>query len=108
MKNNNSNNNSNNNNNNNTTKLPMMTFKDIPQPRADAQQIVGLVKESGRIAGYKLSDGRIVDKDEGVNLAKSGGIKGVGVAIRNGSEYLKSLPDGTENNNLGSLPSVKQ
>ncbi len=40
-------------------------------------------------------------------LARQGEIKGVGVASRNGNEYLKSLPDGTENNNLSNLPSVK-
>jgi len=39
-------------------------------------------------------------------MAKAGDIKGVGVAHRKDSEYLKSLPDGTEENNLGNLPSV--
>ena len=41
-----------------------------------------------------------------VALAKEGGIRGVAVAVRNGSEYLRSLPDGKEQNNLGSLPST--
>ena len=94
--------------NNDLTKLPMMTFKDIPQPHADAKQIVALVKESGRITGYQLSDGRILGKEEGVHLAREGGITGVGVATRKGNEYLKSLPDGSENNNLSNLPTVKQ
>lgn len=88
--------------------LPMLAFEDIPQPKADAQQVVGLVKHSGRITGYQLSDGRKLSKEEGVQLAKQGEISGVGVAKRNGSEYLKSLPDGREGNNLGSLPSVTQ
>lgn len=39
-------------------------------------------------------------------MAKAGEIQGVGVAHRKDSEYLKSLPDGTEKNNLGNLPSV--
>lgn len=94
--------------NNDLTKLPMMTFKDIPEPRADAQQIVALVKDGGRVSGYQLSDGRILGKEEGVRLAREGGIRGVGVATRNGNEYLKSLPDDNEGNNLSSLPSVKQ
>ena len=89
------------------SKLPMMTLKDIPTPNADAKQIVGLVKESGRITGYELSDGQILGKEQGINLAKAGGILGVGVATRNGSEYLKSLPDASEDNNLGNLPTVK-
>ena len=39
-------------------------------------------------------------------MAKSGDIKGVGVAHRGDTEYLKSVPDSSEGNNLGSLPSV--
>ena len=39
-------------------------------------------------------------------LAKNGGIRGVGVGIRKGTEYLKALPDGSEGNNLGNLPSI--
>jgi hypothetical protein len=86
--------------------LPMMALSEIPEPKADAKQIVALVKESGRVTGYKLSDGRVLNKEDGVELAKQGGIQGVGVSTRNGSEYLKSLPDGSESNNLSSLPSV--
>lgn len=88
--------------------LPMNTFKEIPQPKPDAQQIVALVKENGRVVGYKLSDERIVNKADGVQLAKSGDIKGVGISIRKGNEYLKSLPDNEENNNLSNLPSISQ
>ena len=39
-------------------------------------------------------------------MAKNGEIKGVGVAHRGETEYLKSIPDNSENNNLGSLPSI--
>ncbi|SHO46127.1 DUF3892 domain-containing protein [Anaerocolumna xylanovorans] len=86
--------------------LPMMALSDIPESKPDAKEIVALVKESGKVTGYKLSDGHILNKEEGVEAAKQGDIKGVGVATRNGSEYLKSLPDGREDNNLSSLPSV--
>ncbi|HIT34757.1 MAG TPA: DUF3892 domain-containing protein, partial [Candidatus Faecousia intestinigallinarum] len=41
-----------------------------------------------------------------VNMAKQGQIAGVGIAHRGDTEYLKSIPDGKENNNLGNLPSV--
>lgn len=92
----------------NLSLLPLNTLKEIPEPKPDAQAIVALVKENGRIRGYKLSDGRVLDKPEAVQLARDGGIEGVGIATRNGNEYLKSLPDGTENNNLGNLPSVSQ
>lgn len=91
---------------NDASKLPMMALKEIPTPNADAKEITALVKEDGRVTGYQLSDGRILNKEEGITLAKQGGICGVGVATRNGNEYLKSLPDGTEDNNLDNLPSV--
>ena len=90
------------------SKLPIMAMEDIPEPKEDAKKITALVKENGRVIGYQLSDGRILDKAEGVQLAKEGGIRGVGVAARKGNEYLKSLPDDTEDNNLSMLPSVKQ
>lgn len=86
--------------------LAMNTLDDIPQPKSDAKEIVGLVKSSGKISGYQLSDGSTVSREEGVSLAREGEIKGVGVAHRKDTEYLKSLPDGSENNNLGNLPSV--
>ena len=91
----------------NGTELAMAALDDIPTPKADAKQITGLVKESGTITGYQLSNGLVVSKEEGVQLAKQGEIRGVGVAHRKDTEYLKSLPDGTENNNLSSLPTVK-
>ncbi|MCD2492664.1 DUF3892 domain-containing protein [Lacrimispora sp. NSJ-141] len=86
--------------------LPMNALSEIPTPNADAKKITGLVKHSGKISGYQLSDGRIVNKAEGVELAKQGEIQGVGISSRNGNEYLKSLPDDTESNNLGNLPTV--
>lgn len=86
--------------------LAMNALDSIPDPNANAKDIVALVKESGRVTGYQLSDGSTVSKEEGVELAKSGGIQGVGIAHRDGKEYLKSIPDGTESNNLSQLPSV--
>ncbi len=86
--------------------LAYAALDDVPTPKADAKEIIGLVKNSGRITGYQLSDGSTVSKEEGVAMAKAGDIQGVGIAHRKDSEYLKALPDGTENNNLGNLPSV--
>lgn len=86
--------------------LAYAALDDVPTPKADAKEIVGLVKSSGRITGYQLSNGSTVSKEEGVAMAKAGDIKGVGVAHRKDSEYLKSLPDSKEDNNLGNLPSV--
>ena len=82
------------------------TLDQIPQANANAKQIVGLVKEGGRITGYQLSDNSIVKKQQAVDMAKQGQIAGVGIAHRGDTEYLKPIPDGSENNNLGNLPSV--
>lgn len=89
-----------------TASLAKNTLDEIPQAKSNAREIVGLVKHSGKINGYQLSDGSTVSKDEGVQMAKNGEIKGVGVAHRGDTEYLKSIPDDSENNNLGSLPTV--
>lgn len=88
--------------------LPMSALDNIPQAKSNASEITGLVKESGKVTGYQLSSGNIVSKDEGVAMAKAGDIKGVGIAHRNGKEYLKSLPDQTEDNNLSHLPTVSR
>lgn len=90
------------------SQLAYAALDDVPQAKSDAKEIVGLVKSGGRITGYQLSDGSTVSKEEGVSMAKAGDIQGVGIAHRKDSEYLKSLPDGTEDNNLGNLPSVSE
>lgn len=89
------------------SELPKAALDNIPTPGEDAASITGLVKERGKITGYQLSDDRIVSREEGVSLAKAGGIKGVGIAHRKDTEYLKSIPDDTENNNLSALPTVR-
>lgn len=82
------------------------TLDQIPQSNPNAKRIIGLVKEGGRITGYQLSDSTIVEKQQAVNMAKQGQIAGVGIAHRGDTEYLKSIPNGNENDNLGNLPSV--
>ena len=86
--------------------LVKQTLDQIPQAKPNAKRIVGLVKTGGRVTGYQLSDNSIVEKQQAVSMAKQGQIAGVGIAHRGATEYLKSIPDGSENNNLGNLPSV--
>ena len=86
--------------------LVRQTLDQIPQAAPDAKRIVGLVKEGGRVRGYKLSDETLVSKPEAVSMAKQGQIAGVGIAHRGDAEYLKAIPNGEENDNLGNLPSV--
>ena len=93
-------------NNNFGQELAKQTLDQIPQANSNAKRVIGLVKEGGRITGYQLSDNSIVEKQQAVDMAKQGQIAGVGIAHRGDTEYLKSIPDGSENNNLGNLPSV--
>lgn len=90
----------------NFASLPMRALEDIPQANANAHHITALVKEKGRVTGYQLDNGEVLTKPQAVALAKQGDIAGVGIAQRKGSEYLKSLPDGREENNLSSLPTA--
>ena len=86
--------------------LAKNTLDQIPEAKRNAKRIIGLVKEGGRITGYQLSDESFVSKPEAVSMAKQGQISGVGIAHRGDTEYLKSIPNGNENDNLGNLPSV--
>ena len=82
------------------------TLDQIPQAKSNAKRIVGLLKEGGKITGYQISDNTIVEKQQAVTMAKNGQIADVGIAHRGDTEYLKSIPNGNENDNLGNLPSV--
>ena len=82
------------------------TLDQIPTAGSDAKTITGLVKQSGRVTGYRLSDNSIVEKSDAVKMAKQGKIADVGIAHRGSTEYLKAIPNGNENDNLGNLPSV--
>ncbi|WP_291649379.1 DUF3892 domain-containing protein [Clostridium sp.] len=89
-------------------RLPININKEVPTPNSDAESIKALIKKSGEIVGYELSNGERVSKEEGVQLAKNGQISGVAVGVsKKGEEYLRSLPDQDENNNLSSLPTVE-
>jgi len=84
----------------------MNTLSAIPKQSPNAKKITALVRRSGKITGYQFADGSVLNKPEALRLAKKGGIQGVGIAKRNGTEYLKTLPDGSEKTNLNNLPRV--
>ena len=91
---------------NTVNELPMLAFSEIPESKENAREITALIKEGGTVIGYKLSDGVNVTKEEAISLAKQGEIAHVGISTNKGNEYLKSLPDAEEANNLSSLPTV--
>lgn len=88
--------------------LPKNINKVVSPLNDNAQSIKALIKESGEIVGYELSNGERISKEQGVKMAKDAQISGVGVSVsKKGEEYLRSLPDGDESNNLSSLPTIK-
>lgn len=86
--------------------LAQNTLDKIPIPESNARNITGLVKQGGKVTGYRLSDNTMLEKAQAVQLARQGGIAGVGIAHRGSTEYLKSIPDGSDSNNLSNLPSI--
>ena len=86
--------------------MPKNINEFYPEYKSDALRIEKLIKKRGKVVGYHLSDGRNIDKDIAVSLAKEGMIMDVAVATRNDSEYLRSLPDVEESNNLSNLSSI--
>ncbi len=98
--------------NNNNVEIPNLgsalainALDSIPNTKPDAKQIVALVKKR---QNYWISVVRWKYRlqRQGVALAKSGDIASVGIAHRKDTEYLKSIPDGTDDNNLSNLPTV--
>lgn len=70
-------------------------------------RIVKVKKNSdGDITDVMLNDGAVYSIDEAITMAKHGTIQGVNVSeARNGREYLRSNPNGQENDNLDNMPS---
>ena len=93
---------------NNKNNISENINKEVPTPKDNAQSITALIKDSGEIVGYDLSNGERISKEQGVEKARNGEISGVAIGVsKKGEEYLRSLPDDDENNNLSSLPTVK-
>ncbi|WP_271814268.1 DUF3892 domain-containing protein [Clostridium beijerinckii] len=79
------------------------------QSNVEKSSIKAIIKHSGEITGYELSNGERITKERGVELAKDGAISGVSVSTsRKGEEYLRSLRDDDESNNLSALPVVEE
>jgi len=61
--------------------------------------------EQGVITEVMLKDGQVYSVDEAIQLAKDNLIEGVNVGrSKDGTEFLRSYPDGEEDNNLDNLP----
>nr|WP_302599437.1 DUF3892 domain-containing protein [uncultured Cellulosilyticum sp.] len=83
--------------------------KVVSEGGANAEQITKLIKHDGEVVGYELASGRHVSVAEAINMAKANQLDHVGVSTsKDGSEYIRSLADGDESNNLGNLPSITE
>lgn len=72
-----------------------------------AKEIIKLIKEGGDVVGYELSTGEHITLQQAIGLAKQNMLQHVGVSVsKDGSEYIRSLADADESNNLGNLPSI--
>lgn len=79
----------------------------ISEGGADAEQITKLIKSGGEVVGYELESGKHISVQQAIDMAKNNMLKHVGVSTsKDGSEYIRSLADGDESNNLGNLPSI--
>lgn len=79
----------------------------VSEGGANAQAITKLIKSGGEVVGYELESGQHVSVQQAINMAKDNMLKHVGVSTsKDGSEYIRSLADGDESNNLGNLPSI--
>lgn len=75
----------------------------------DAKSITKVIKHQQEVVGYELSDGSQVDMAEAIRMASNNQLQHVGVSTsKKGEQYIRSLPDGDEANNLSNLPVITQ
>ncbi|HEY9061090.1 MAG TPA: DUF3892 domain-containing protein [Pseudobacteroides sp.] len=74
---------------------------------SDQSKIIKVKKDtSGDITDVMLENGNVFSINEAIMMAKDNKIEGVNVSVsKSGREYLRSNPNGTESDNLDSLPS---
>ncbi len=89
--------------------LSNVVNKVVSEGNAHAEQITKLIKHDGEVVGYELASGRHISISEAINMAKANQLDHVGVSTsKDGTEYIRSLADGDESNNLGNLPSITE
>lgn len=62
--------------------------------------------ETGANTHYKLSDGRIITRAEGILMCERGELPGYNVTLDNGVLYLKDIPDTRVEDNIDSQPLI--
>lgn len=74
----------------------------------NATSIIKIRKNSeGDITDVMLENGNVYSIKEAITMARDGMIEGVNVSrAKNGREYLRSNPNGSEGDNLDNLPPI--
>lgn len=62
--------------------------------------------DTGANTNYRLSDGRIVSRAEGVLMCKAGLLPDYHIIEVNGVEYLRDNPDTSEADNIDNQPLI--
>lgn len=62
--------------------------------------------ENGANTHYRLSDGRIVTREEAVRMCRNGELPGYNIIEVNGVEYLRDNPDTREEDNIDNQPLI--
>lgn len=89
--------------------LANLANKVVSEGGANAKAITKRIVNSGEVVGYELESGEHITIEQAVQMAKANELKHVGVSVsKDGSEYIRSLADGDESNNLGNLPSISE
>ena len=72
-----------------------------------ALRIIGRREDAnGANTHYKLSDGKIVTREEAVKMCKDGLLPNYHIYERDGVEYLRDNPDTREEDNIDSQPLI--
>lgn len=61
---------------------------------------------NGANTHYRLSDGRIVTRQEAVAMCRRGELPGYDIIVVNGVEYLRDKPDTRVSDNIDSQPLI--
>ena len=62
--------------------------------------------ENGANTHYRLSDGRIVTREEAVRMCRDGLLPDYHIIVENGVEYLRDNPDTREEDNIDNQPLI--
>lgn len=62
--------------------------------------------ENGANTHYRLSDGRIVTREEAARMCRNGELPEYNIIEVNGVEYLRDNPDTREEDNIDSQPLI--